>query len=153
MVRELIGPLAAFRLSAAVRGLPRTRSGKTSRKSIADLARNKFVKVRTRSVSLSNAEIESTYFRCQAVDVTYVETASNRFDQTFIIEGLSIWAQYDLVWSGLVADSRNYRRPDRVQGNQNGVAETRLRANRTRPRVTFGDVLAIREHCDVKYCN
>lgn len=45
MIRELIGPIAAFRLSAAVRGLPRTRSGKTSRKSIADLARNKFVKI------------------------------------------------------------------------------------------------------------
>ncbi|XP_049845482.1 acyl-CoA synthetase short-chain family member 3, mitochondrial [Schistocerca gregaria] len=45
MVRELIGPIAAFRLAAPVRGLPRTRSGKTSRKSIADLARNKFVKI------------------------------------------------------------------------------------------------------------
>lgn len=46
MVRELIGPIAAFRLSVAVRGLPRTRSGKTCRKSISDLARNKFVKVK-----------------------------------------------------------------------------------------------------------
>lgn len=46
MIRELIGPLATFKLSAAVRGLPRTRSGKTARKSIADLARNKLVKVR-----------------------------------------------------------------------------------------------------------
>ncbi|XP_052119919.1 acyl-CoA synthetase short-chain family member 3, mitochondrial-like [Frankliniella occidentalis] len=45
MVRELIGAIAAFRLSGAVRGLPRTRSGKTARKSIADLARNKFVKI------------------------------------------------------------------------------------------------------------
>jgi acyl-coenzyme A synthetase/AMP-(fatty) acid ligase len=45
MVRELIGPIAAFHVAAAVRGLPRTRSGKTARKSIADLARNKFVKV------------------------------------------------------------------------------------------------------------
>ncbi|XP_034253372.1 acyl-CoA synthetase short-chain family member 3, mitochondrial [Thrips palmi] len=45
MIRELIGPIAAFKLSAAVRGLPRTRSGKTARKSIADLARNKFVKI------------------------------------------------------------------------------------------------------------
>lgn len=52
MIRELIGPIAAFRLSAAVRGLPRTRSGKTSRKSIADLARNKLVKVRTRNAKL-----------------------------------------------------------------------------------------------------
>jgi acyl-coenzyme A synthetase/AMP-(fatty) acid ligase len=46
MVRELIGPIAAFHVAAAVRGLPRTRSGKTARKSIADLARNKFVKVK-----------------------------------------------------------------------------------------------------------
>ena len=45
MVRELIGPIASFRIAAAVRGLPRTRSGKTARKSIAELARNKFVKV------------------------------------------------------------------------------------------------------------
>nr|CAD7430592.1 unnamed protein product [Timema monikensis] len=45
MVRELIGPIAAFRLSAAVSGLPRTRSGKIARKSIADLARSKSVKI------------------------------------------------------------------------------------------------------------
>nr|XP_018908604.1 PREDICTED: acyl-CoA synthetase short-chain family member 3, mitochondrial [Bemisia tabaci] len=45
LVRELIGPIAAFHLSAAVSGLPRTRSGKTSRKSISDLARNKLVKI------------------------------------------------------------------------------------------------------------
>lgn len=48
MVRELIGPIAAFRVAAAVTGLPRTRSGKTARKSIADLARNRFVKVTIR---------------------------------------------------------------------------------------------------------
>nr|CAD7598120.1 unnamed protein product [Timema genevievae] len=45
MVRELIGPIAAFRHSAAVSGLPRTRSGKIARKSIADLARSKPVKI------------------------------------------------------------------------------------------------------------
>nr|CAD7453910.1 unnamed protein product [Timema tahoe] len=45
MVRELIGPIAAFRHSAAVNGLPRTRSGKIARKSIADLARSKPVKI------------------------------------------------------------------------------------------------------------
>ncbi|XP_021942773.1 acyl-CoA synthetase short-chain family member 3, mitochondrial isoform X2 [Zootermopsis nevadensis] len=45
MVRELIGPIAAFHVAAAVTGLPRTRSGKTARKSIADLARNKLVKI------------------------------------------------------------------------------------------------------------
>ncbi|KAK7873513.1 hypothetical protein R5R35_008775 [Gryllus longicercus] len=45
MVRELVGPIAAFRLCAAVRGLPRNRSGKLARKTVADLARNQFVKI------------------------------------------------------------------------------------------------------------
>lgn len=45
VVRRVIGPVAAFRLSGAVKGLPRTRSGKTARKSIADLARDKAVKI------------------------------------------------------------------------------------------------------------
>ncbi|XP_068220155.1 acyl-CoA synthetase short-chain family member 3, mitochondrial [Palaemon carinicauda] len=45
VVRKVIGPVAAFRLSARVKGLPRTRSGKTARKSIADLARNKSIKI------------------------------------------------------------------------------------------------------------
>jgi len=44
-VRELIGPIAAFRVCAAVSALPRTRSGKTARKSVADLARNKQIKI------------------------------------------------------------------------------------------------------------
>lgn len=45
MVRDLIGPIAAFKLAAPIRALPRTRSGKIARKSMANLARNKFVKV------------------------------------------------------------------------------------------------------------
>lgn len=45
MVRELIGPIAAFKLSAPVKGLPRTRSGKLCRKSISNLAKNKEVKI------------------------------------------------------------------------------------------------------------
>lgn len=45
-VRQLIGPIAAFRLAGAVDALPRTRSGKVCRKSIADLARSLPVKVR-----------------------------------------------------------------------------------------------------------
>lgn len=45
MVRDLVGPIAAFKHVESIRGLPRTRSGKIARKSIADLARNKFVKV------------------------------------------------------------------------------------------------------------
>ncbi|XP_014226405.1 acyl-CoA synthetase short-chain family member 3, mitochondrial-like [Trichogramma pretiosum] len=44
-VRELIGPIAAFKLAAEVKGLPRTRSGKTCRKSISDLARSKQIKI------------------------------------------------------------------------------------------------------------
>jgi propionyl-CoA synthetase len=46
LVRELVGPVAAFRLVSAVATLPKTRSGKIARKSIADLARNKRVVVR-----------------------------------------------------------------------------------------------------------
>lgn len=44
-VREVVGPVAAFRLAVAVPGLPRTRSGKTARKTLADLARDKPIKV------------------------------------------------------------------------------------------------------------
>lgn len=45
MVREHMGPVAAFRLAVGVKALPTTRSGKICRKSIADLARNKMKKV------------------------------------------------------------------------------------------------------------
>ena len=45
VVREAIGPVAAFRNSVGVTALPRTRSGKTARKSIADLAAGKKVQV------------------------------------------------------------------------------------------------------------
>ncbi|XP_030756892.1 acyl-CoA synthetase short-chain family member 3, mitochondrial isoform X3 [Sitophilus oryzae] len=45
MVRENMGAVASFRLAAAVRGLPTTRSGKICRKSISDLARNKLKKI------------------------------------------------------------------------------------------------------------
>ena len=44
-MREAIGPVAAFRNSVSVTALPRTRSGKTARKSIADLAAGKKVQV------------------------------------------------------------------------------------------------------------
>ncbi|XP_017793400.1 PREDICTED: acyl-CoA synthetase short-chain family member 3, mitochondrial [Habropoda laboriosa] len=44
-VRSLIGPIAYFRIAAAVRALPRTRSGKIVRKSIANLACSKLVKI------------------------------------------------------------------------------------------------------------
>ncbi len=47
LVRELIGAVAAFRIIGQVKALPRTRSGKTARKSIADLARSKRVMVRS----------------------------------------------------------------------------------------------------------
>ncbi|KAK9890129.1 hypothetical protein WA026_008938 [Henosepilachna vigintioctopunctata] len=45
MVRQLVGPIAAFRLAVAVTGLPHTRSGKICRKSISDLARNKEIRI------------------------------------------------------------------------------------------------------------
>ncbi|XP_063699337.1 acyl-CoA synthetase short-chain family member 3, mitochondrial isoform X2 [Culicoides brevitarsis] len=42
-IREIIGPIAAFKLVNRVKGLPRTRSGKTMRKTLADFASNKMV--------------------------------------------------------------------------------------------------------------
>ncbi|KAJ8667401.1 hypothetical protein QAD02_009064 [Eretmocerus hayati] len=45
LVRELIGPIAAFKLATSVKALPRTRSGKICRKAIADMARSKHVKI------------------------------------------------------------------------------------------------------------
>jgi len=45
LVRNLIGPIAAMKTCIPVTALPRTRSGKTARKSLADLARNKMVKI------------------------------------------------------------------------------------------------------------
>jgi len=44
-VREDLGAVAAFKSVAKVTGLPRTRSGKTARKTIADLADGKQVKI------------------------------------------------------------------------------------------------------------
>jgi len=45
LVRKDLGAVAAFRLVAQVKALPRTRSGKTARKTIADLADGKAVKI------------------------------------------------------------------------------------------------------------
>ena len=44
-VRGDLGAVAAFKLVTRVRGLPRTRSGKTARKTIADLADGKEIKI------------------------------------------------------------------------------------------------------------
>ncbi|KAK2585890.1 hypothetical protein KPH14_010478 [Odynerus spinipes] len=44
-VRQLIGPIASFRFTGAVDGLPRTRSGKIMRKAISKLARSEQVKI------------------------------------------------------------------------------------------------------------
>ncbi|KAH8278566.1 hypothetical protein KR018_005243, partial [Drosophila ironensis] len=43
LIRDVVGPIAAFRLITAVNNLPRTRSGKTMRKAMADFARNERV--------------------------------------------------------------------------------------------------------------
>ncbi|BES93613.1 DUF3448 [Nesidiocoris tenuis] len=45
LVRQMIGPIAALKICICVSALPRTRSGKVARKSIADLARDKPVKI------------------------------------------------------------------------------------------------------------
>ena len=44
-VREDLGAVAAFKLVTRVTGLPRTRSGKTARKTIEDLADGKEIKI------------------------------------------------------------------------------------------------------------
>ena len=44
-VRTDIGPVCAFRQVTCVNGLPKTRSGKTARKTISDLAAGKTVKI------------------------------------------------------------------------------------------------------------
>ena len=44
-VRESIGPVAAFKDVVAIPGLPKTKSGKTARKSMADLASGKELKI------------------------------------------------------------------------------------------------------------
>ncbi|XP_020810884.1 acyl-CoA synthetase short-chain family member 3, mitochondrial [Drosophila serrata] len=43
LIRDVVGPIAAFRLITPVNSLPRTRSGKTMRKAMADFARNERV--------------------------------------------------------------------------------------------------------------
>lgn len=42
-IRDVVGPIASFRLIAPVKSLPRTRSGKTMRKAMADFANNELV--------------------------------------------------------------------------------------------------------------
>lgn len=44
-VRRLIGPVAAFKTAIRIDALPKTRSGKIARKTIADLAKNRAVKI------------------------------------------------------------------------------------------------------------
>lgn len=46
LVRDTIGPVAAFRKVLFVRGLPKTRSGKIPRSSLANLVNGKPYKVR-----------------------------------------------------------------------------------------------------------
>ena len=45
MVRKEVGAVAAFKMAIAVKDIPRTRSGKTPRKVIADLAAGRDFKV------------------------------------------------------------------------------------------------------------
>ncbi|XP_013786699.2 acyl-CoA synthetase short-chain family member 3, mitochondrial-like [Limulus polyphemus] len=47
LVRQLVGPVAAFRLAAPIKVLPKTRSGKIARKSISDMAKNKGIRIPT----------------------------------------------------------------------------------------------------------
>ena len=60
MVRKDIGAVAAFKIAVAVPDLPRTRSGKIPRKSIADLASGKPVKVTLGCLSSTLGFLSST---------------------------------------------------------------------------------------------
>lgn len=62
MIRDHMGPVASFRLAAAIRGLPTTRSGKICRKSISDLARNKLKKVSKKSFNITMFKIKRNHF-------------------------------------------------------------------------------------------
>ena len=59
-MREAIGPVAAFRNSVSVTALPRTRSGKTARKSIADMAAGRKVQVSGNLELFANIFLHST---------------------------------------------------------------------------------------------
>jgi len=52
-VRSMIGPIASFRIAAAITALPKTRSGKIIRKSIAMLARSKQIKVKRSAIVIA----------------------------------------------------------------------------------------------------
>lgn len=64
-VRQLIGPVAAFKNSIFVNALPKTRSGKIARKTLSDLARGKIVKIP------STIEDASVYNEIQTVMKKY----------------------------------------------------------------------------------
>lgn len=49
LVRDTVGPVAAFRNALFVHGLPKTRSGKIPRSSLADLVNGKPYKVKGNS--------------------------------------------------------------------------------------------------------
>lgn len=61
-VRNMMGPIASFKLAGAVTALPKTRSGKIIRKSIATLARSKPVKVQTSRINISFTALNLTIF-------------------------------------------------------------------------------------------
>ena len=50
MVRKQVGAVAAFKIAIAVKDIPRTRSGKTPRKVIADLASGRDFKVKSKNI-------------------------------------------------------------------------------------------------------
>jgi propionyl-CoA synthetase len=50
LAREMIGPVASFNKAVAVQAIPRTRSGKIPRNSIAQLATSKLTKVESKYI-------------------------------------------------------------------------------------------------------
>lgn len=87
-VRHMMGPIASFRTAAAITALPRTRSGKIIRKSIALLARSRQVKVRNK------------HNKNNMIFLNYVCTCSRIRTKTYLI--LNVFFVYCLANNGFL---------------------------------------------------
>ena len=84
MVRKDVGAVAAFKLAIKVPDLPRTRSGKTPRKSIADLASGRQAKVTTNNTHCSKSRIFDQKFNFNKTPIF-----SRVFHQHFFFDNFS----------------------------------------------------------------
>ena len=85
MVRKEVGAVAAFKMAIAVKDIPRTRSGKTPRKVIADLASGRDFKVLVPSMrfwSVSWSTNCPVYFSLFLVDQKKIVQSQGIFGQS-----------------------------------------------------------------------